>query len=138
MAPLGDSDGHILMYVHEHFHGLQASFGSWGGKATGLKDFQVNVEYAAYSHIEGLALLQAFEQKDIEKALDYLKDFIVVREIKHNSMPSEAITAERIISVIEGPPSYSSLKMAMLIKENGYKSGISHDDDPSLLCQPPF
>ena len=130
LAPLGDSDTHILMYVHEHFHGFQASFGSRGGQARGLADFQVSPEYAAFSHIEGLALLQAFEQKDYEKALDNLKDFFIAREIKQSSMPPEAVSAERILSVVEGPPSYSSLKMAMLIRDNDYKQGISREDDP--------
>ena len=98
MEPLGDSDSHILMYVHEHFHGFQASFGSRGGGTAGPENFQVNAEYAAYSHIEGLALLSAFEQEDNEKALDSLKDFFIAREIKHAGMPPEAVSAERILS----------------------------------------
>jgi hypothetical protein len=57
MAPQGDSDGHILMLVHEHFHGFQAKHGRWGGGTNGLKDFHVTAEYATYSHVEGLALM---------------------------------------------------------------------------------
>jgi len=118
------------MYVHEHFHGFQASFDSIGPGAAGLRDFEVNTEYAAYSHIEGLALLAAYTEPDKEKSLEYLKDFIVARMLKHSHMPADVISAERHISVAEGTPSYVSLKMAELISENSYKPEISPEDDP--------
>jgi hypothetical protein len=129
LEPQGDSDSHILMYIHEHFHGFQSQFRHLGS-GEGLRDFEVNAEYAAYSHIEGLALLQAFEQKDNIKSLEYLKDFIVAREIKHTYMPPEAIPAEQFISLIQGTASYASLKMAVLIRDRSYKPKINQEVDP--------
>lgn len=130
IAPQGDSDGHILMYVHEHFHGYQASFYSIGPGAAGLRDFKVNTAYAVYSHIEGLALLAAYSESDQGKSQEYMQDFIVARTIKHSQMPPEVISAEKHISVVEGTPTYVSLKMSELIKDNSYHPKISPDDDP--------
>lgn len=129
LEPKGDSDAHILMYIHEHFHGFQSQFGPLGS-GEGLRDFEVNAEYAAYSHIEGLALLQAFEQKDNVKSLGYLKDFMVAREIKRTYMPPEAIPAEQFISVVEGTACYANLKTAVLIRDRRYKPKINQEVDP--------
>lgn len=130
MAPQGDSDGHILMLVHEHFHGFQAKHGRWGGGTNGLKDFHVTAEYATYSHVEGLALMKAFEEKDHDEALEYFKDFFVARDSKQALMPAEAVVGEQFISVVEGTPSYCSLKMAMILRDEAYEPGISREDDP--------
>jgi hypothetical protein len=130
LVPQGDSDSHILMLIHEHFHGFQTQFKPLGAGVEGLEDFEVNAEYAAYSHIEGLALLQAFEENDKVKAQEYLKDFLVAREIKHTHMPPEAIPAEQFLSILEGTPSYASLKMALLIKQRSYTPVISRKVDP--------
>lgn len=100
----------------------------WGDR--GLNKFKINTEYAAYSSIEGLALKNAFSQKDHAKALEYLKDYIVAREIKQTYMPLEAVLDEQFLSVLEGTPSYSSLKMAMLIRDMAYKPQIHRQDDP--------
>jgi hypothetical protein len=130
MAPIGDTDGHILMLIHEHYHGYQAKFGSWGRGARGLRDFRVTADYAAYSHVEGLALKKAFEEKDQAEALEYFEDFCVARESKQATMPPEAVAGERFISVIEGTPSFCSLKMAMILRDESYEAGISRDADP--------
>ncbi|MDH4196953.1 MAG: hypothetical protein OEW05_06060, partial [Candidatus Aminicenantes bacterium] len=85
LAPLGDSDSHILMYVHEHFHGHRARFGSLDIGI--LRDSDINAEYAAWSHVEGLALRRAYFEVDGDAAREFLKDFVVAREIKRAPLP---------------------------------------------------
>jgi hypothetical protein len=130
LAPAGDADGHILMLVHEHFHGFQTKFRPLGEGAAGLQNFDVNPEYAAYSHIEGLALKRAYREKNDQKSLEYWKDFMIARDLKREHMPPEAGASEIYISLIEGTPSYCSLKMAQLILDAEYKSGIKKEENP--------
>jgi hypothetical protein len=132
-APLGDSDSHILMYVHEHFHGHQKLFSQFQGALpvdAALRGFKVNARYAAWSRIEGLALRRAYVESQDAAALDFLKDFMVAREIKHAYMPPGAGTAEARISLIEGTPSYVSIKTAMLLRDSGDKPGLDRSKDP--------
>ncbi|MCP5051633.1 MAG: hypothetical protein GY940_30985 [bacterium] len=130
IAPQGDSDDYILMYAHECFHGFQSKVGlvRWGDGT--LKTFKVNAGYAAYSNIEGMALKNAYYKKDHARALEYLKDFLVAREMKQAFMPPQAALNEQFLSVLEGIPSYVSLKMAMFIRDTDYKPGIRPKDDP--------
>ena len=86
LAPLGDSDAHILMYIHEHFHGHQARLRRPGP----VRAFKINAEYAAWAHIEGLALRRAYLESQDAAARDFLKDFVVAREIKRAHMPFDA------------------------------------------------
>ena len=133
LAPRGDSDSHILMYVHEHFHGHQSRFPQFQGALPGdalLSRFKVNAEYAAWSHIEGLALRRAYVEIQNAAALDFLKDFAVAREIKRAHMPPGTAAAEARISLKEGPPSYVSLKMAMVLRDSGYTPGLDRTKDP--------
>jgi hypothetical protein len=133
LAPLGDSDSHILMYVHEHFHGYQARFPQFQGALPGdalLQRFKVNAEYAAWSHIEGVALRRAYDESQDAAALDLLKDFLVAREIKRAYMPRGTAAAEARISLKEGLPSYVSLKTAMLLIDSSDKPGIDRTKDP--------
>lgn len=133
LAPLGDSDSHILMYVHEHFHGHQSRFPQFQAALPGdalLRRFEVTAEYAAWSHIEGLALRRAYLESQDAAALDILKDFAVAREIKHALMPRGTAPAEARISLGEGTPSYVSLKTAMLLRDASNKPGIDRSKDP--------
>jgi hypothetical protein len=133
LAPLGDSDSHILMYVHEHFHGYQARFPQFQGALPAdalLQRFKVTAEYAAWSHIEGLALRRAYDESQDAAALDLLKDFLVAREIKRAYMPRGTAAAEARISLKEGLPSYVSLKTAMLLTDPGRKPAIDRSKDP--------
>lgn len=127
--PMADSDGQILLYVHEFFHGFQGKY-DLKENDDALYNFKVNTEYATYSNIEGLALLDAFNEKDPNKALEFLKDYNVAREIKQTFMPPGAAAAEQSVAVSEGTASYSNVKMAMLLKDMKYKPGISKQDDP--------
>ena len=127
--PMADSDGQILLYIHEFFHGFQRKY-ELPGNDDALYKFKVNTEYATYSNIEGLALLDAFNEKDYNRALESLKDYIVAREIKQTFMPPGSAAAEQSAAVSEGTASYSNVKMAMLLKDMKYKPGISKQDDP--------
>jgi len=121
------------MYVHEHFHGHQTRFSQFQGALPGdalLRGFKVTAEYAAWSHIEGLALRRAYVESQDAAALDLLKDFVVAREIKHAYMPRGTAAAEARISLMEGLPSYVSLKTAMLLKDSTDKPGIDRAKDP--------
>ncbi len=127
--PMADSDGQILLYIHEFFHGFQKKY-ELPGNDDALYNFKVNTEYATYSNIEGLALLDAFTEKDHNKALESLKDYMVARGIKQTFMPPGAAHAEQSAAAAEGTASYSNVKMAMLLKDMTYKPGISKQDDP--------
>lgn len=127
--PMVHSDGQILLYIHEFFHGFQKKYELLENDDA-LYKFNINTEYAAYSNIEGLALLDAFNEKDPNKALESLKDYIVARGIKQTFMPPGAAAAEQSVAVVEGTASYSNVKMAMFLKNMKYKPGISKQDDP--------
>lgn len=133
LAPHGDSDSHILMYIHEHFHGHQSRFPQFQGALPGdalLGRFKVNAEYAAWSHIEGLALRRAYVESQDAAAIDLLKDFVVAREIKRALMPRGTAAAEARISLKEGTPSYVSLKTALLLRDSTDKPGIDPSKHP--------
>jgi len=133
LAPLGDSETYILMLVHEHFHGFQAKHGRWGSNGEGLNEFEINADYAAYTQIEGLALLKAYNEKNDAEALEYIKDYLTARKIKHSSMPPKAAEGEPYFSVAEGVPSYTSLKMAKLIRDRSYRTEVTKVEDPYLF-----
>ncbi len=112
--PPASSDGEILLYVHEFFHGFQTramperQVGEElrrimkEAKAKGVKadlskirktrqysveptrEYDVNPEYSTYSNIEGLALRGALEARKKSEAREYLKDYLAAREIKHS------------------------------------------------------
>ncbi len=130
LAPRSDSDSHILMYVHEHFHGHQARVQQRGLGDEGLRGFRVDVEYPDWSRVEGLALRRAYLEVDDAAAREYLKDFVVARQIKRGKITSAAAAAESQIANGEGPASYVSLKTAMLLRDPGYRPGIDATKDP--------
>ncbi|HSA95216.1 MAG TPA: hypothetical protein VLJ16_04140, partial [Acidobacteriota bacterium] len=102
LAPRGDSDSHILMYVHEHFHGHQARVQRRGLGGEGLRGFKVTVEYPDWSRVEGLALRRAYLEVDDAASRECLKDFAVARAIKRGKIPSAAAAAESHIADVEG------------------------------------
>jgi len=130
LAPYGDSDSEILMYIHEHFHGYQNLFPRSGPTWEALRDFRVDAEYAAWSHIEGLALRRAYLESRDDEALAFFKDFAVARRIKRARMPADAATVEARISTLEGTASYASLKTTLLLKDPGEKLGREPAKDP--------
>ena len=130
LAPRGDSDSHILMYVHEHFHGHQARVQRRGLGDEGLRGFKVNGEDANWSRVEGLALRRAYLEVDDAASREYLKDFVVARQIKRGKITDAAAAAESHIADSEGPASYVSLKTAMLLKDSEDRPGIDRAKDP--------
>jgi hypothetical protein len=130
LAPLGDSDSHILMYVHEHFHGHQARVQRRGLGDEGLRGIKVDGEDVNWSRVEGLALRRAYLEVDDTAAREYLKDFVVARQIKRGKLSDAAAAAESHIADSEGPASYVSLRTALLLKDQGYKPGIDLTRDP--------
>jgi hypothetical protein len=133
LSPLGDSDSQVLMYVHELFHGHQSRFPQFQGALPAdalLRRYQVSAEYAAWSHIEGLALRSAYVEPQDAAALDLLKDFAVARGIKRALMPRGTAAAEARISLKEGAASYVSLKAALLLRDAADKAGLDRAKDP--------
>lgn len=128
--PMAASDGQILLYVHEFFHGYQRRAMKGEGDANEDRFFTANAEYATYSNIEGLALLGAYKEKDKKKALEYFKDYSVAREIKHKFMTKGAIAFETNTTVSEGTATYSEVKTALLIRDKRYTPRITGKDDP--------
>jgi hypothetical protein len=130
LAPLGDSDSHILMYVHEHFHGHQARVQRRGLGDEGLRGMKVDGEDANWSRVEGLALRRAYLEVDDAAAREYLKDFVVARQIKRGKLSDAAAAAESHIADSEGPASYVSVRTALLLRDPGYRPVIDSTKDP--------
>jgi len=128
--PAVNSEGQILLYVHEFFHGFQAKLGALEKGSDSLYKFKVNAQYATYANIEGLALLEAYSNMNEKKALEALRDCYIAGEIKQASMPSEAAASEQNTRLLEGTALYSNTKMALLIKNSQYKSKLSRENDP--------
>jgi hypothetical protein len=95
-----------------------------------LRGFRVNVEYPNWSRVEGLALRRAYLEVDDAASREYLKDFVVARQIKRGNIPDAAAAAESHVADSEGPASYVSLKMALLLKDSEDRPGIDRAVDP--------
>lgn len=124
------SENQILLYIHEYFHTFQEH--AWKGweKNQGEKRFAVNKEYAALSEIEGLALAAAYKEKDNRKAKEFLKDYIVARDLKHTFMTPGAVQREVYTNFEEGLAVYAETRMAQMIRDRKYKPVITENDDP--------
>lgn len=124
----------MLIYVHEAYHSHQAKLMIEASKAGLLKprgdmrpDFAANLEYSVYAELEGKALLKAYQEKDKAKALEFFKDALVAREIKHRAMPPGAAAADERTTQAEGTATYANLKMARLVEETGYRLEVPRD-----------
>jgi hypothetical protein len=118
------------MYVHEHFHGHQTRVQRRGLGDEGLRGFKVHGEDANWSRVEGLALRRAYLEADNAASREYLKDFVVARQIKRRKIPDAAAAAESHIADVEGTASYVSLRTALLLKDSEYRPGIDRAKDP--------
>lgn len=130
IEPTPLSDSHILMYIHELFHGYQNRVAASSDIGAEWMKFPVTPVYAVYSSIEGMALGKAYAEKDDQAALGFLKDFLVARHLRYTLMPPIAVKGERRASLIEGTASYASLKTALLIMESGYTADLNRNLDP--------
>ncbi len=130
-CPPCDSEGQILLICHEFFHGFQTTVVKpREDRGREGRNFQVTPEYSTYSNIEGLALRNAFLEKDRAKALACLKDYITARSIKRNYMPEAAALNEAEETVSEGTANYSNTRLAMLIRDGKYKTKMRRKTDP--------
>ncbi len=130
MAPRGDSDGHILTYIHEHFHGHQTRVQRRDLGDEGLSGLKVDVEYPDWSRIEGLALRRAYLEDDDAASREWLKDFVAARAIKRGKITDAAAAAESHTADVEGTASYVSLKTALLLKDSKDRPAIDRAKDP--------
>ncbi len=120
------SDSQILTNIHELFHCFQRSVYRYR-----FGNFSCNPDanYAIYAEIEGIALEKAYLETDDEKARQYLKDFIVARELKRNDLLEREQNQESEDDLMEGTAVYSETMALQLMKE-GYTPFISKEDDP--------
>jgi len=120
------SDRQILTNIHELFHCFQRSVYRYR-----FGNFMCNPDanYAIYAEIEGIALEKAYLETDEEKAREYLKDFIVARELKRKDLLERERNQESEDDLMEGTAVYSETMALQLMKE-GYKPLISKEDDP--------
>jgi hypothetical protein len=120
------SDRQILTNIHELFHCFQRSIYRYR-----FGNFRCNPDanYAIYAEIEGIALENAYLETDDEKARQYLKDFIVARELKRTALMEREQNQESEDDLMEGTAVYSETMALQLMKE-GYTPFISKEDDP--------
>jgi hypothetical protein len=120
------SEGQILLYVHELFHVFQQSFYKY---RYGNLRYNPDTNYAVYSEIEGEALQQAFLEKDDAAAKAYIKDFVVARKLKHNSMAEIEQKQEMEDEFMEGTAVYATYAALQQIVKD-YNPIITEKDDP--------
>jgi hypothetical protein len=120
------SDGQILINLHELFHCHQREFYK---PRYGNIRYNPDLNYALYSDIEGKALEKAYFEKDNERALKYLKDFIIARELKRETVDDNNSNCESQDDFMEGTAVYSEFQTLLMMKE-GYTPVFSGKDDP--------
>jgi hypothetical protein len=149
------SEGQILLYVHEFFHGFQTL--AIPGRAPKPKpavtqtaekppapspaprrsgprepDIVVTLDYATYSNVEALALEAAYAAVDEKEARDRLSDYLVARHLKQRAMAPREIAFENETQLSEGTALYSDTRMASLILAAGYGGNGRHEGDPTF------
>ena len=124
-----ESENQLLINLHELFHCYQRDVYRW---RYGNLQYNTDANYAVYAEIEGIALERAYIAKDENKAKEYMKDFIVARELKHNSMDEIERMQEAEEEIMEGGAVHAEVRTCEVIKE-GFKPGISGSDDPHYM-----
>ncbi len=116
----------ILIYIHELFHGFQKSIMEY---RAGNLQYNPDANYGTYSCIEGRALTNAYREKDPAKAKEFLRDFLLARELKvKKSMTDLESRQESDDDLMEGTANYSEIRVLELMAE-GYSPGISQAED---------
>jgi hypothetical protein len=102
----------ILSIIHKLFHQFQRpSF-----KTTfSIPAFNCDLNYAIYSEMEANKLEKILSSADTENAKQYLKDFLVSRNLKNKSINSKDRKAVSAIELYEGTASYAELKALQLM-----------------------
>jgi len=91
--------------------------------------YYVPLSYPVFKEIEGRAILAAYGAKDDLEALEYLKDTMVARRIRHDNMPEDEVAREINVTVGEGTAQYAQVKLAQAVLGSGYRGeGILRDD----------
>jgi hypothetical protein len=149
------SEGQILLYAHEFFHGFQAV--AIPGRAPGPKpvvaqtaenppspppaprrsgprepDIVVTLDYSTYSNVEALALRAAYAAADAALARERLSDYLVARHLKQKTMAPREVSFENQTQLSEGTALYSDTRMASLILAEGYDGNGRHEGDPAF------
>lgn len=120
------TESQIILYIHELFHCFQSDHVRIG---YGNLRYNPDANYALYSEIEGLALQKAYMEEDSEKAKEFLKDFILARELKRQSMTDMQQKQESSDDVREGTAVYSEV-MALKSIRGGFDPALSGEQDP--------
>jgi hypothetical protein len=149
------SEGQILLYVHEFFHGFQAI--AIPGRTPTPKpavtptaetppspppaprrsgprepDIFVTLDYSTYSNVEALALKAAYAAADAQQARERLSDYLVARHLKQQTMAPREIAFENETQLSEGTALYSDTRMASLILAARYGGNGQHEGDPAF------
>jgi hypothetical protein len=118
----------ILVNIHELFHCFQDQIYD---RNYGNLQYNTDANYAVYSEIEGFALEKAYLEADDQKAKEFLKDFIMARELKRKSMNNEQASQESDEDFMEGTAVYAETMTLELLKK-GYQPLITKKDDLSF------
>jgi hypothetical protein len=129
--PQFKTEDQILMYIHELFHCFQEDHVKI---EHGNFRFNPDTEYAVYSEIEGLALNKAYHESNEAKAREYLKDFLMARELKRKGMTEDFQNEESSDEVREGTAVYSEVRTLEILKneiaKGTFKAALTSEEDP--------
>ncbi len=103
----------LLTLVHELTHALQSDFRMQ--YRSGMFNYDADINYAVYSNMEGLALRNAYREKQISRKKEHLEEFLFLREMKRASIDSNLAVCEMNYESLEGFAEYSSIRLAELI-----------------------
>jgi len=120
------SENQILINIHELFHCYQRKFYK---TRYGNIRYNPDLNYSLYSDIEGKALEKAYFADNNVQGKQYLKDFLIARDLKRNSMDEYTSDCESQDDFMEGTAVYSEFHTLLLMKEN-YKPIVTREDDP--------
>jgi hypothetical protein len=120
------TESQIILYIHELFHCFQRDHVRIG---YGNLRYNPDAHYALYSEIEGLALKKAYAEKDPQKAKEFLKDFVLARELKRQSMTDMQQKMESSDDIREGTAVYSEV-MALQSIQKGFRPDLTVEQDP--------
>jgi hypothetical protein len=120
------SERQILIYIHELFHCFQETQYKW---RYGNLRYNPDENYATYAEVEGLALERGFLEADTACGKEYLKDFLVARELKRKSMTLSEQQKESEQELMEGGATYAEMRTLDLIPLSPVHR-ITHNGDP--------
>jgi hypothetical protein len=124
-VPPTQTENRVLIFTHELLHCFQRDHIKI---QYGNLRYNPDANFAIYSEIEGEALLNAYQEMDNEKATQYLKDFLVAREIKRTSMTEQQQNEESSDELREGQAVYSEVRTLELLK-GGYSGLLTAEKD---------